>query len=337
MMKIDVFNHVVTRKYHDLLVKKAPPALNPAERFRSIPTLMDMDLRSKIMDQFEGYVQIITLANPPVELVAGPQDAAELSRIGNDEMAELVAKYPDRFVAAAACLPMNDMDAALRELDRAILDLGLKSIQLYSHVNGKPLDDPAFLPLFAKMAEYDLPILLHPARGVSFRDYLTEEKSRFDIWHVFGWPYDTTAAMTRIVFSGMFDRFPNLKIITHHLGGMVPYFEARILNSYIKMQEKPGPDLEAMRKLRHPPYDYFKMFYGDTALNGSTPGLECGFAFFGADRVLFATDMPFDLEGGLRYVRETIRSVEGMSISSADKEKIYDRNARQLFKLRIKN
>lgn len=332
-MKIDVYCHVVTPKYRDGLIRLAPPAMGLEARLRGLPALTDMDLRFRVMDEFGDYAQIITQANPPVELVAAPGEAAELSRIANDEMAELVARHPKRFASAGACLPLNDVQASLDEIDRVVSKLGLKAIQVYSHVNGKPLDDPEFLPIFEKMAGYDLPILLHPARAMNFPDYTTEKRSLYDIWHVFGWPYETAAAMTRIVFSGLFDRWPNLKIVTHHLGGMVPYFEARILNSYMKMADKPGPDSEAQKKLKHDPYHYYTLFYGDTALNGSTPGLECGLAFFGIDRVVFATDTPFDSENGARYVRETVRSVESMTLSSRDKRKIYEENARRIFRL----
>jgi predicted TIM-barrel fold metal-dependent hydrolase len=110
------------------------------------------------MDMFEDYVQILTVANPPVEVIADPEDAVEMSRIANDEMAELITKYPDRFVGGVACLPMNNPDAALNEIDRAIKELDLKGVQVFTHVKGRALDHPDFLPVFEKMAEYDMPI-----------------------------------------------------------------------------------------------------------------------------------------------------------------------------------
>ena len=223
-MKIDVFNHFVTPKFNEKRLEKAPPALSQilAARLKSIPALGDLEARFKIMDMFEDYVQILTLANPPLEVLGGPEDALELARIGNDEMAELVDKYPDRFVAAVASIPMNNIDGALNEMDRAINELGLKGVQIYSPLKGRPLDHPDFLPVFEKIAEYDLPILLHPARTFHLADYPAEDESQFEIWHIFGWPYDSSAAMTRLVFLGLFDKFPNLKIITHHLGAWFP-------------------------------------------------------------------------------------------------------------------
>jgi predicted TIM-barrel fold metal-dependent hydrolase len=166
-------------------------------------------------------------------------------------------------------------------------------------------------------------------------DYASEEKSKFEIWHVFGWPYETTAAMTRIVFSGLFDRHPNVKIITHHLGAMVPFFEARIRGAYDQFGTRTAEeDYAALAKgLKKHPYDYFKMFYADTALYGGPAALECGLNFFGPDHVVFATDLPFDPEGGAKYVRLTLEAMETMRASRQVKEKIYEGNIRRLLKL----
>ena len=333
-MKIDVFNHFVTPKFHEKRLKTAPPALGEvlAARLKIIPALGDLEARFKIMDMFEDYVQILTLANPPLEVLGGPEEALELARIGNDEMAELVAKYPDRFVAAVAALPMNNIDGALKEMERAINELGLKGVQLFTPVKGRSLDQPEFLPIFEKMAEYDLPILLHPARTFHFADYPAEDESQFDIWHIFGWPYDSTAAMTRLVCWGIFDKFPNLKIITHHLGALVPYTEGRIQEGYNKLGKTEKGKL-LMDRLEKHPYDYFRMFYADTATNGSVPALECGVAFFGVDQVVFATDMPFDSEGGSKFVGDTIHTITELKASDDEKKKIYQDNAKRLFKI----
>ena len=147
-------------------------------------------------------------------------------------MAELVLKYPDRFLAGVACLPMNDMDAALTETDRAITDLGLKGVLIYTPINDKPLDAPEFIPLYEKMCQYNLPILIHPMRNPDYPDYRTENASKYRVYNTFGWPYETTVAMTRIVFSGILEKYPNLKFVTHHCGGMVPYLAERIKQFY---------------------------------------------------------------------------------------------------------
>ena len=133
-----------------------------------MPALFELDARFRAMDRAgDGYVQIVNTANPPVENVAGPAEALELSRIANDEMAELVARFPDRFAGAAAC-------------------------------------DPRFMPLFDRIAALDVPVLLHPVRGGDRADYPSEAASRFDSWRIFGWLYDTVSAMSRLVFAGLF-------------------------------------------------------------------------------------------------------------------------------------
>jgi len=253
-------------------------------------------------------------------------------------MAELVAKYPDRFPGFVASLPMNNMDACLKEVDRAIQQLGARGVQIFSNVNGRPLDEPEFRPLFERLATHDLPIWLHPARPATFADYPTEKKSRYEMWWVFGWPYETSVAMGRLVFAGIFDAFPNLKIITHHTGAMVPYFEGRVAAGLDQIGERtPEQDADLVKtNIRRRPIDYFRMFYADTAVFGAVAALECGIAFFGVDRVLFGTDMPFDPEKGPGFIRETIRCIEDASVAPSDRQKIYEGNARRLLKLPAK-
>jgi aminocarboxymuconate-semialdehyde decarboxylase len=280
----------------------------------------------------EGYVQIINTANPPVENMAGPEDALELSRIANDEMAELVSRHPGRFLGAAACLPMNNPQGTLDELDRAVRQLGLCAVQIYTDVQGRPLDDPAFSSVFDRVAELDIPILLHPVRGPDRSDYPMEPASRFDTWRIIGWPYDTVAAMTRLAFSGIFDRHPNIKIVTHHLGGFAPYLSERIREGFDKLLKAARGANEPVPLKKHP-HDYFHEFYADTITIGSVPALACGLEFFGADRVLFATDMPFDTHGGLKYVEVALQAMEMLDAPANDKEKLFELNARTIFRL----
>jgi predicted TIM-barrel fold metal-dependent hydrolase len=197
------------------------------------------------------------------------------------------------------------------------------------------MDEEHFFPLFQKMHELDYPLWVHPTRAATTPDYASETRSKYDLWWAFGWPYETANFMGRIVFSGMFDKLPELKIITHHLGAMVPYFEMRAgpgLDQLGTRSDDPE-DNAALGRLKKRPYDYFRMFYGDTAVFGSIAATECGLTFFGSDHVLFASDAPFDPEGGSGYIRETLRVLDGITASIGDKEKIYEGNARRLLKL----
>src|SRR2546425_12175518 len=149
----------------------------------------------------------------------------ELARLANDGMAEIVRKHPGQFPAFVASLPMNNVAASLEEMDRAIGKLGAKGIQIFTNVNGRPLDEPEFFPVFERMAnKYGLPVWGHPSRTAKFADYPTEAKSKYEIWWLFGWPYETSAFMARLVFSGMHDRLPKLRVITLTLGAMEPFF-----------------------------------------------------------------------------------------------------------------
>jgi predicted TIM-barrel fold metal-dependent hydrolase len=231
---------------------------------------------------------------------------------------------------------MNNVPAALEEMDRAIVKLGAKGIQVFTNVNGRPIDDPEFFPILERcVKKYDLPIWLHPVRTAKFSDYATEAKSKYEIWWLFGWPYETSACMARIVFSGMLDRLPDMKIITHHLGAMAPFFEARIGLGMDQMgtrtsEEDYGVLLKRMAKR---PVDYFRMFYGDTSVNGSASALRCGLDFFGASRVLFGTDCPFDPEGGPMFIRENIRAIDSLKLKETDRRKVYFGNAVRMLRL----
>ena len=337
-MKIDIFPHILPRTFHSQMCALSERAGFMIQRTADIPAMIDLEERFRIMDRFPGYQQVLTLPGPPLEVLGNEKTSPELARRANDGMAELVEKHPDRFVAFAASLPMNNIEAALAEIDRVVPQLGGRGVQIYSNVNGKPLDAPEFRPIFERMAAHDLPVWLHPTRAVNFPDYPVEKKSRYEIWWLFGWPYETSAAMARLVFSGLFDSLPNLKIITHHMGAMAPYFAGRLGSGLDLLGVRTSEEDSALVKhtLQRRPIDYFRMFYADTPLFGATAAMECGLAFFGVDHVLFGTDMPFDPEGGPGFIRDTIGGLEAMNLSSADRAKIYEENARKLLKLPVR-
>ena len=335
-MMVDIFNHIFPTRFFEKMSKICTDK-QTLKRYINIPMLVDLDVRFKAMDLFGEYCQILSLASPPIEALAGPDVSPVLAQYGNNGMAELCQQYPDRFPGFVASLPMNNPDASIEELHRAIKELGAKGIQVYSNVSGKPLDGPEYACLFEAMAtDYDLPIWLHPTRGPNFPDYLSEDKSLYEIWWTFGWPYETSIAMSRLVFSGLFDKHPNIKIITHHMGAMIPYFEGRVGPGWDQLGKRTvDEDYESLLKsLKRRPYDYFKMFYADTALFGATSATRCGLDFFGIDKVVFASDSPFDPERGTMYIRETIRILDELEISAADKRKIYRDNAVRLLKLK---
>ena len=332
-MKIDIAAHIYPTKFKETIYKEIPSGLYLKDVMDTLPTLFDLEHRFRIMDKFEGLMQVLTMPSPHIEQTADREKALDLAKQVNDEMAELVLKYPDRFAAAVACLPMNNMDAALKEVDRAINDLKFRGVLINTPINDKPLDSPEFIPLYEKMSQYNLPIWIHPVRFHRYSDYRAENSSRYMIFHIFGWPYETAAAMTRLVFSGILEKYPNLKIITHHCGGMVPFLEQRIIGAYDHAEMLRGAKYK--QGLTRAPIEYFKMFYYDTAIYGNTPALMCTFAFCGVDHMLFGTDMPFDSQFGERYTRQTIEAIEQMDVSDLEQKKIFEDNARKLLRLPI--
>jgi uncharacterized protein len=256
--------------------------------------------------------------------------------MANDEMAEMIVKNRTRFIGAIALLPMNNPEAALEEADRAINQLGFRGIYVHSNINGKPLDSPEFLPLWDKMAKYNLPIYIHPWRADSVADYPVEQATKYNAASIFGWPYETTIAMTRFVFSGILEKHPNLKVVTHHCGGMVPFYQQRIYQHYGTSTMRPGPRNAFIRELTKAPLEYYKMFYNDTAIHGNTHALMSAYDLCGADHIIFGADMPLgDFFFGFRSYRQTIKAIEDMPITPEEKRKIFVDNALKLLRLPI--
>ncbi len=226
-MKLDVYNHIFPIPFFEYIQDNIADK-GPIKRWLNVPVLYDVDKRLTMMDTFGEYQQILSLSAPTIEFMAPPEGSPAVARLANDGMAALCREHPDRFPSFIASMPMNNPDEAVKEIDRAIGELGACGIQIFSNVNGRPLDEPEFFQIFERMTAHDLPIFLHPARGSNFPDYLSEDKSEFEIWWTFGWTFETSAAMARIVFSGIFDKLPTIKIIAHHLGAMVPYVEGRV-------------------------------------------------------------------------------------------------------------
>ena len=340
-VKLDIFPHIFPQAYFERMKKIAEgnPALAATiMRWLNIPVLWNLDARRSMMKQFKGYQQVLTLSLPAIEFLAGPEESPALAKLANDGMAEIVAQCPDQFPAFVASLPMNNVQASLDEMDRAITRLGAKGIQVFTNVNGRPLDEPEFYPIFERcVKKYNLPVWLHPARTSRFADYPTESKSKYEIWWLFGWPYETSACMARIVFSGMLQKLPGMKIITHHLGAMAPFFDERIGLGMDQMGLRTSDEdyVTLRKKLGKRPVDYFKMFYADASVNGSASAMRCGLDFFGADRVLFGTDCPFDPEGGPGFIRGNIKAIAKLDLPNTVERKIYYGNAMKMLRMNL--
>jgi aminocarboxymuconate-semialdehyde decarboxylase len=328
-MKIDIYSHLIPPKLKDLMFQKQ----KTLRELQTNLSLYDLDTRFRVMDRYPDLVQVLTVPGATPDELAGPDGAVDLSRKINDEMAELVDKYPDRFAGGVAVLPIGNIDASLNEIDRAIKELKLRGILLRIPINGKPVDRPEFFPLYEKMCQLNLPIWFHPHKNPKVPDYPDEAESKYLIWHLWGLVVESTYSMTRLVLSGVLEKFPKLKIIIHHCGAMIPYFSERITNHYhqSEMRNKTNYTVD----LTEPVGEYFRRFYTDTALIGNAPALMCAHSFFGPDHILFGTDSPFDSQLGDYGTKRTIEAVEQMAISEEDKRKIFEDNARKLLRLPV--
>lgn len=323
MRKIDAFAHILPAGYRSRLERQLESSLGAAQLryyregvFDFDPALTDLDARWRALEPFDDLAQVLVLAVPPLEEVGPPAVAADLARQANDEMAGLVSRHRDRFAGFAAALPLNDVDASLAEMERSVSDLGALGFQVFTNVNGLPLDDPRFDPLLAAAERLDRTLWLHPTRSAERADYPTEQRSDYGLWWSLGWPYETAAALSRLVYSGRMEAHPRLKLIAHHGGGMVPHFQSRLAM---------GPGIRQVGdRLPRPPLEYFRRFHVDTALFGAAHAVRCVLEFFGADHVLFGTDMPL---GPPSATADTIADLESLGLPESDLAGVFAGNA----------
>ncbi|MFC1903012.1 amidohydrolase family protein [Chloroflexota bacterium] len=355
-MKIDAYPHFCPKEFIDAFSKRVVSSnkFGGGDQRSLNPMVWDVNLRLEIMDRYEDYAQILTPTGPQVETFCSSEDAVYLAKIFNDAMAELVNKYPDKFVAAVAYLPLNDIDATLKEIDRTINELGFKGIlihtptlkikgsieQGFDYENVRSIDIPEYMPIYESMSKHNLPIWLHPRGLGAVPVYSGEERGKYMLYHIFGWPIESALAMGRLVYGGTLAKYPNLRFIIHHCGsGIVPILGGRIdwafdfFRCFSKTLNKGQAGAEDLFALKRP-IDYFKMFYADTAISGYTAGLMCGHDFFGAEHIIFGTDYPYyDPELGSQSIKKTSDSVNRMNISDADKQKIFEGNIKRILHL----
>jgi uncharacterized protein len=329
--KIDAFAHILPPAYARRLESimsgggVSDRILGYQPWIHEDPALIGLDDRWRVMDEFGDYVQVLTLAVPPPAELGEPGEALDLARAANDELAELVRSHPGRFAGFSAAVPMNDPEAAAGELDRAMTQLGALGTQLHTNVGGAPLDQRRFAPVFETVTRLDGAVWIHPTRSPAWPDYPVEDASRYGIWWSLGWPYETSVCMARLVYSGVFDTYPGLRVITHHAGAMVPHFAGRLASPL------EDPDRAAiMAGLDRDPMDYFRGFYADTAMFGASHAVRCAVEFFGPSHVLFGTDMPL---GGPTVVGDTIADIEALGLPDDDAAAIFAGNARRVLRI----
>ena len=333
MKSIDVFCHLMPQKYAELAMNESPNKSHMFIRALQMQAMSDMDYRLGVLKQFPGYKQIPNIVSPPVELFAGPDKSPKIAAVGNDEIKRITEEYPEYYEGFIAGIPFNNVSASVEEIKRC-KSMGAKGVQIYTHMNGEAIDQEKFWPIYEICEKLKLPVLIHPVGGQAIPEYPTEECSKYELWFLIGWPYQTTAAMCRLAFSGIFEDFPDLKIVTHHVGAMIPMLEGRIENGLKMYGGRTAPELKVKltrTKMKGDPMDTFRKFYADTASFGSASAIRCGIDFFGEDHILFASDMPFDPEKGPGYIDRTLKAIDSLDLSEEAKKKILCGNAEQIF------
>jgi predicted TIM-barrel fold metal-dependent hydrolase len=295
--RIDAHTHFSSLKVLDALEKQDGKLFVLGRMYRSKTALTDPQARLAILDRNEVDIHVLV---PVPWLEAFPRIAhdrtlaPQFARMMNDEIAAVVAAHPQRF-RGVALLPSVDPDAMVAELTRAVKTLGFVGAYVPVGPTAKRMDHPDFEALYRAIVDLDVMLWLHPSRP-PLPDYADEKTSMYQVWQQMGWPYDTTAAMYRIVFSGVFERYPSIRIITHHHGGFVPYYQGGMRGSWAASEEE-GTQLSD--KVSRPYIDHFGKFYCDTACKDFVPKvLELALDFFGPERMLFGSDTPFGAGDG---------------------------------------
>lgn len=259
--------------------------------------------RLAMMDAEGVGVQAFSLTTPGVH-VEEPARGVELARIVNDAFAEAARAHPGRFAPLAA-LPLQDPEAAAREAERAVRTLGHRGVLLFSHVNERSLDERAFDPVYEAVEALGVPIFLHPTSPRSL-DGIEE----YRLTAILGFLFDTTVAVARMVFSGVFERHPDLRVVLGHLGGTVPYLVERMDRGFHAYRE-------CRAHITRPPSDYVRRMYVDT-VNFQPDAIRMARAFMGPDRIVFGSDYPHEV-GNVRRALETVR---GLGLRPEDEARV---------------
>ncbi len=299
MKTVDVFAHVLPPKFYQQMLT-IDPQIPERAPFIKHPMLTKPELRNEYLpaDSF----QVISAVNVNPEDYVGGDQAAELCRVGNEEIADIVAQN-SKFVGGIAMLPMNNIDAAVRIIEKIPDSSTLLGAQIFTQALGKSIASPEFAPVFAAAARNNVPLLLHPVFDSQKRDNNI----------VFSWEYELSNAMLQLVQAGIFAKHPQLKIIVHHAGGMVPFFAGRI--HYILPEDQAAA---------------FHRFYVDTAILGNPAALKLTVDYFGADHVLFGTDAPLGIAPA-GPTKKIIEALGNASLPNDVLEKVLHQNFERLF------
>lgn len=315
---IDVFNHFYPKEYIEALPRPLPNVV--IYRSSTLKGITDLDYRLALMDKYGVDMQILSLPNPTLDdLDVSIQALKKIMSAANDGISRLAEHSHGRF-AGIATVSLLDVGEAIDELERSVKDLGLLGVQVLSNVKGEPLDSPEFDPFYSKLCQLGSNMWIHHAYMRKTYDWVNE----YDLNRIMGWAIDTSLAMFRIVRGGVLEKYPDLKVITHHMGALIPLMAGRI-NDMIMGQGKDGAPPAPLRRT---PMEYMKMFYVDTAVGMWRPAMVLSQSFFSSEHMLFGTDYPW---GDTPSIIENVKSLD---IPEEEKKMILGENARKLFRIK---
>lgn len=323
MPVIDFHNHYYPPAYLDAL-RKGPTSIkvttdtdgNPVLHYPGdynivVPGHRDIAFRETVLAEAGIDTQVLTLTTPGTHVEA-PARASDLAAIVNDAFAEEAATRGRRYTALAT-LPLNDPAASVRELERAMIRLGFKGAMLFSNVNGVALSDLRYWPLYEKASELGAVLYIHPVHPVG-----VEAMTEYWLMPLVGFPFDTTLAAAKLVFSGVMERFPRIRWVLAHLGGAIPYLAERLDRGFHAFKD-------CRAHIRRPPSDYLKQCYYDT-VNFDPLALQLACEFAGPDHLLAGSDYPHQI-GSLEMM---LASVRALDVSEAERAGILGGNAARL-------
>ena len=325
-LNIDIHNHFFPKAYIEELKKEkgyASVGVDSEGRtliyYRGdynivVGPHVELEKRLEAMDKYDIDMQVLTLTTPGVEREA-PERGIRLARVTNDAFSEIVAKHSERFTALAT-LPMQEPKAAVEELMRAVRELGLRGAAIFSNINGKPLDSKEFWPIYERASKMGVPLFIHPTTPIDER-----AMEDYRLVPILGFPLDTSLAVLRFIFSGVLEKYPSLKIVAAHLGGVIPYLIGRIDTCYEAYPE-------CKLNVKKAPSEYLNHIWVDSICY-NREAFMCAYALFGPERILLGSDFPHqisDLEKAVKRIRE-------LDVSEDTKRKILGENALKLLKL----
>ncbi|MCS6785290.1 MAG: amidohydrolase, partial [Candidatus Caldarchaeum sp.] len=310
------------------LVSAADAVGQVAVRWRQF---VDLDKRLREMSKYGIDVQVACVHNrvDPSRFLLSTDEEIGLVRVLNDSMAELADKSGGRLVCLGSVALNSLAEGGVDEMRRTVEELGLKGFMVLTNIGGQPIDK--FKDFWEMARKLDAVVYIHPTDPyqTSCRGY----EGEYDLAHVVGWPFETTLIVLRLVLSGMMEKIKGLRILTHHAGGMIPFFMGRIKESY-------SPDMTVIRrdqvdklKTRENLIEMLRtLFFYDTAVGGSREALKCAYEVFGAERLLFATDYPYGPDGGAVRLATYRQMVESLGLSREEEEAILHDNAEKILK-----